>query len=126
MFKLPYLPSPGAGTHELADFAELLCWSTGVTSAQAIIRYLGRNEGNESQKRGCEDSDDDNSAKLDEVMDEISLRAKACDGGYPFQRSRIVELSGELDPKLLRRVQRWTKSAFQSVKSDMITPKISI
>lgn len=88
MFKLPGLPSPGADTHELADFAELLCWSTGATSAQAIIRYLGRNEGNEGnegQKRGCEDSDDDNSTELDIVMNEISLRAKACGGGYPFQ-----------------------------------------
>ena len=88
MFKLPGLPSPGADTHELADFAELLCWSTGVASAQAIIRYLGRNEGNEGnegQKRGCEDSDDDNSTELDNVMNEISLRAKACGGGYPFQ-----------------------------------------
>ena len=85
MFKLPGLPSPGADTHELADFAELLCWRTGVTSAQAIIRYLGRNEGNEGKKRGCEDSDDDNSTELDIVMNEISLRAKACGGGYPFQ-----------------------------------------
>lgn len=87
MFRLPSLPSPRADIHELADFAELLCWSTGVTSAQAIVRYLGRNEGNEVQKRGCEDSDDDNSTELDAVMNEISLRAKACDGGYPFQLS---------------------------------------
>ena len=55
-----------------------------MISAQAIIRYLGRNEG---QKRGCEDSDDDNSMELDVVMNEMSLRAKACDGGYPFQLS---------------------------------------
>lgn len=40
----------------------------------------------------------------------------AKDAGLLFDRSRIVELSGELDPELLTRVQRWTEAAFQSVK----------
>ncbi len=86
MFRLPNLPSPRAEIHELADFVELLCWCTRTTSAQTIIRYLGRNEENDVQD-GCEDSDDENSTELDVVMNEISFRASACNGGYPFSLS---------------------------------------
>lgn len=32
MFKWPGLPSPRAPAHEVADFAELVCWRDGGTS----------------------------------------------------------------------------------------------
>jgi hypothetical protein len=84
MFKLPNLPSPQADPHELADFAELLCWKHGFTSKREIIAYLGRLEDNEDNV-GCEDGDDENSDSIDEVMNEIDRRAEACGGGYPFR-----------------------------------------
>lgn len=40
----------------------------------------------------------------------------AKDAGLLFDRSRIVELSGELDSRLLTRVRKWTKAAFEFAK----------
>ena len=83
MFKLPALPSPQADTHELADFIELLSWELGSTSKREIVAYLGRVDDNDDNE-GCDDDDDENSAFLDEVMNEIERRATACGKGYPF------------------------------------------
>ncbi|MDC8449604.1 MAG: hypothetical protein LV473_14770 [Nitrospira sp.] len=83
-FKLPSIPSPRAGVHELADFAEILCWNTGSTSRREILADLGRVEENENNV-GCDDVDDENSDVLDEVMIEIERRQAACGIGYPFK-----------------------------------------
>ena len=83
MFKLPNLPSPKAGVHELADFAELSCWIKGSTSAREIIAYLVRIDDNDTNE-GCEDDEDKITDLLDEVMNEIERRAGACESGYPF------------------------------------------
>ncbi len=83
MFKLPSLPSPKADIHELADFAELLCWKKGKTSAREIIGYLVRIDDNEIID-GCNDAEDKYTELLDDVMNEIEQRAIACDSGYPF------------------------------------------
>jgi hypothetical protein len=87
MFKLPSLPSAKADTHELADFAELLAWVRGTTSAREIIAYLGRLEENDDNE-GCDDADDTNADELDEVMNEIERRQAACQSGYPFSLER--------------------------------------
>lgn len=84
MFKLPNSPSPQAEVHELADFAELLCWDHGLASKREIVAYLGRVDDNDSNV-GCDDDDDENSESLDEVMNEIERRANACGDGYPFR-----------------------------------------
>ncbi|MBS1767710.1 MAG: hypothetical protein JST05_09970 [Acidobacteria bacterium] len=89
MFKLPNPPSPKADTHELADFAEFLCWDSGGVSKREILAYLGRVDDNENNI-GCDDDDDENSDLLDEVMNEIERRAVSCGDGYPF----ILELEG--------------------------------
>jgi hypothetical protein len=89
MFKLPNAPSARADTHELADFAELLAWVRGSTSAREIVAYLGRLEENDDNE-GCDDADDENEAELDEVMNEIERRRDACQSGYPF----TLELEG--------------------------------
>ena len=47
MFKWPGLPSPSAPVHELADFAELVCWQEGNTSVVALTQALGRLEEND-------------------------------------------------------------------------------
>lgn len=83
MFKLPSLPSPQADPHELADFVELLSWRHGSASKREIVAYLGRLDDNDDNE-GCNDDDDENSAFLDEVMNEIERREAACGSGYPF------------------------------------------
>lgn len=84
MFILPDSPSPKAAPHELADFAELLCWCRESTSKREIVAYLGRIDDNNNNV-GCDDDDDENSECLDEVMNEIERRASACGSGYPFR-----------------------------------------
>lgn len=84
MFKLPNCPSAQADIHELADFAEMLCWEQTGTSTREIVAYLGRVNDNENNV-GCNDDDDINSDNLDEVMNEIERRATACGSGYPFR-----------------------------------------
>lgn len=91
MFKLPNPPSPQAGTHELADFAELLCWVRGSTSQREIVACLGRIDDNDNNV-GCTDDDDENAEILDEVMNEIERRAVACGTGYPFR----LEMEGSV------------------------------
>lgn len=84
MFKLPNAPSPQAEAHELADFAELLCWAQGSASKREIVAYLGQIDDND-HNNGCDDDEDDNSDFLDEVMNEIERRESACGSGYPFR-----------------------------------------
>jgi hypothetical protein len=84
MFKLPNPPSSKAEPHELADFAELLCWDHGQASKREIVAYLGQVDDNDYNV-GCDDDEDQNSDKLDEVMNEIERRASACGTGYPFR-----------------------------------------
>lgn len=84
MFKLPALPSPGAETHELADFAELLAWQNNFVSIREILAYLGRVSENDFNE-GANDEDDQNANELDDVMIEIDRRSKSCLLGYPFR-----------------------------------------
>ena len=88
MFKLPARPSPRAEIHELADFAELMACAYGVVSAREITAFLGR-EGESEPNIGCEDIDDQNADDVDEVMDEIERRGRACRGGYPFWLNKV-------------------------------------
>lgn len=83
MFKLPARPSAQAGVHELADFAELLAWINKSVSTREIVAFLGR-EGEGEPNIGCDDVDDENADRLDEVMSEIERRQAACRIGYPF------------------------------------------
>ena len=89
VFKLPGIPTSQADTHELADFAELLCWMRGSTSEREIVAALGRIDDNDTMA-GCNDVEDENGATLDEVMNEIERRDTACGSGYPFK----LELEG--------------------------------
>ncbi len=82
-FKLPGKPSARADVHELADFAELQAWAYGSVSAREIVAFLGR-EGESDPNVGCDDVDDKNAESLDEVMDEIERRKRACRAGYPY------------------------------------------
>jgi len=55
----------------------------GKTSEREIVAYLGRLDENDGDV-GCEDDDDENADRLDEVMNEIERREYACASGYPF------------------------------------------
>lgn len=77
------MPSPGAETNELADFAELKCWKSGSISVGQILSYLVQIDDNEDNA-GCDDSEDRNADLLEDVMKEIERRERACDSGYPF------------------------------------------
>ncbi|MEX1231259.1 MAG: hypothetical protein WEB58_13520 [Planctomycetaceae bacterium] len=106
MFKLPNTPSPQADTRELADFAELLCWLRGSTSAREIVACLGRVDDNDSNV-GCTDDDDENAETLDEVMNEIERRATACGSGYPFRLEmagsvlRLIDDAQDVSPSII-------------------------
>ena len=81
---LPTLPSPRAEIHELADFAELLCWENGLSSEREIVAALGRIDDNEFNI-GCEDDESIMTDYLDDVMNEIGRRESNCKKGYPFK-----------------------------------------
>ena len=107
VFRLPARPSPRAGIHELADFAELLACANGFASAREITAFLGR-EGESEPNIGCEDIDDQNADDVDEVMDEIERREHACRQGYPFGLNKVgsvVRYTGSEDssPAILYR-----------------------
>lgn len=85
-FKLPKLPSPRAALHELADFAEIAAWECGQVSEREIIAYLGRTDDNEDNV-GVNDSEEEATNLLPEVMNEIDRRVRACKAGYPFTLS---------------------------------------
>ena len=82
MFKWPSVPSVYAPRHELADFAELLCWQQGDTSATALTRLLGRLAENDYSEGVPEEEEVD--WRVEEAFEEIERRQKACRDGYPF------------------------------------------
>lgn len=83
-FKLPAAPTPAARPHELADFAELVAWDRGSTSAREIVRTLNQTDDNE-QNVGCEDDEVENIDSVDDVFLELENRAKLCADTYPFE-----------------------------------------
>ncbi len=84
MFKLPNPPSPQAGIHELADFAEILSWIRGKISSSEIANCLIRSDENDG-KMGIEHDEDRINENLEEVMNETGRRKAACQAGYPFE-----------------------------------------
>ena len=86
-FKWPSLPSPQAPAHEIADFAELVCWRDASASALDVTRTLGRIDENEFVE-GVPEEDE-----IDEVIQEsyaeIEFRQETCQDSYPFQLSRM-------------------------------------
>ena len=83
MFKWPGGPSPRAPEHELADFAELICWQQGGTSATALAQSLGRLAENEYSDGVPEE--EEIPRDIGGAYQEIERRIQACDGCYPFE-----------------------------------------
>ena len=83
MFKWPGAPSAHASEHELADYAELICWRQGSTSSTALSRLLGRLEDNDYSDGVPEEETTD--TDVEESYTEIEQRVIACRDGYPFK-----------------------------------------
>ena len=95
MFKWPDSPSPRAPAHEVADFAELVCWRDGGTSRNEVRAVLGRLDENDYSEGVPEEE------AITEVVEgaysEIERRREACRGGYPFsidQYGYTMKMSG--------------------------------
>ena len=82
MFKWPDGPSPRAPEHELADFAELVCWKQGNTSATALTGLLGRLAENEYSDGVPEE--EEIPKHVEGAYFEIERRIESCGDGYPF------------------------------------------
>lgn len=83
MFKWPGLPSTRAPAHELADFAELLCWQGGLTSIRDLSAALGRQDENDYSDGVPEE--EEIPGLIEDAYVEIERRKEACRGGYPFE-----------------------------------------
>ena len=86
MFKWPGGPSPRAPEHELADYAELVCWEQGHTSATALIRDLDRLDENDYSDGVLEE--EETPKYVEDAYLEIERRMRACGRGYPFDLGR--------------------------------------
>ena len=82
MFKWPDTPSPRSPGHELADYAELLCWQNNVTSKRAISADIGRLD--ENDYAGGVPEDEQTEPAVDEAYSEIERRQASSRDGYPF------------------------------------------
>ena len=86
MFKLPRTPSPRASAHEIADYAELVCWRDNGTSITALLQDLGRLDENDYTDGVPEE--EETPKGVEEAFIEIERRSNACRDGYPFALGR--------------------------------------
>ena len=82
MFKLPGMPSYLASPHELADYAEWVCWQSKGTSKTALLQNLGRLD--ENDYTGGVPEEEETPDAVAEAFIEIERRSIACRDGYPF------------------------------------------
>ena len=82
MFKWPGTPSPRPPEHELADYAELVCWQQGSSSKTELIGILGRLDENDYSDGVPEE--EVVPRVVEEAYSEIERRKEACRDGYPF------------------------------------------
>ena len=83
MFKWPRTPSANADEHELADYAELVCWEQGSTSVMQLLKQLGRIAENDYSDGVPEEEETDEVVQA--TFTEMERREHACRGGYPFK-----------------------------------------
>ena len=86
MFKWPGTPSPRAAAHELADYAEWVCWRDNGTSITALLQDLGRLDENDYTYGVPEE--EETPRIVEETFMEIERRSHACRDGYPFALGR--------------------------------------
>ena len=107
MFAWPGIPSSRAPEHELADFAELLCWRDGNISITALIQSLGRADENDYASTGVPE-EDEAPKDIEAAFLEIERRIEACNAGYPFDLSQSgrslhsIQNSGSSQPMIYK------------------------
>ena len=85
MFKWPGTPSARPPEHELADYAELVCWKDNTTSTTVLTADLGRLEENDYSEGVPEEEGEEEAPQIvEEAYLEIERREEACRYGYPF------------------------------------------
>lgn len=84
MYKIPAPPTAYAKLAEIADYAEVECLIRGRKSKMEIASDLDLTIENDLND-GCEDEESVLDGTLDEVMQELDVRSKACGDGYPFE-----------------------------------------
>ena len=82
MFKWPGTPSTHSSRHELADYAELVCWEQGSTSTNVLSADLGRLDENDHSDGVPEE--EETPQLVETAYLEIERRREACRDGYPF------------------------------------------
>ena len=126
MFKLPHLPSPHANLNELTDFAELITWKHNTVSKQKLVNILARNDENEIGD-GDEDNEDKIRNLIDDLLNEVDRRKKACGRGYPFQISNgigtVISLNDKEESKYKQRVLAY-KFMLLATRINMTSHKI--
>ena len=85
MFKWPGTPSPRASGHEIADYAELVCWKHSSTSTTELSADLGRLDENDYSGGVPEEEE---TGRVVAAYTEIGQRKEACRDGYPFEIKR--------------------------------------
>ena len=86
MFKLPGIPSSRARAHELADYAEWVCWRDNGTSQTALSQDLSRLDENDYTDGVPEE--EKTPRIVGEAFKEVERRSTACRNGYPFALGR--------------------------------------
>ena len=86
MFRWPGTPNARASEHELADYAELVCWKHRSTSTTELSAALGRLDENDYSDGIPEE--EETPRIVNEAYTEIERREEACRNGYPFEISR--------------------------------------
>ena len=106
----------GAPQHELADFAELICWQWGRTSATALSRALGRLAENDYSDGVPEEEEAD--GRVEGTYEEIERRQEACRGRYPFE----IEREGQT----LRAIQGCENPAYAIYKYLLLSTRLNM
>ena len=116
MFKWPGVPTSRAQAHELADFAEILCWQRGTASVTDISQDLGRLDDNDYSDGVPEE--EEIPRYIEDAFQEIELRIEACGGGYPFR----------LDEKgnVLYATQGLNKASFRIYKYLLLATRLNM
>lgn len=111
MFKLPGIPEATADKHELADYVEWQAWQNGHFSIEDLKSELTR-LGDDDYSAGVPENEvifqEEGNIEVEqaiiEVYDELGIRAKACDGMYPF----VLEYNSTvLSQKVSQNMEIW-------------------
>lgn len=109
MFKWPGTPSVRPPEHELADYAELVCWKDNITSTTVLSADLGRLEENDYSDGVPEE--EEGPQVVAEALSRSRWANTSYDAGLLFDRCRIVDFCDDISEDVLKKVTTWTEAA---------------